>query len=152
MMVNHCQFPQKNQRINRNSDRTQKLLQLSGKKIRSSLYSKSMIPKRRGSIKTSLKSLCRDQTQMSASQEKFPMSRLTKQRKFLISGIKILTVFLPGRSLEKVPTGGNGDKLTLKQCKRLLMTFSRNLTNLRCKVKTRNQKRWLQRHSVYKGL
>ena len=150
-MVNLCQFPQKSWKISRSSDKIQKLHQQSGKRIRLSLYFRSMILKRRESRKISSKSSCRDQTQMSASQEKYPMSKLTKQTKFLINGIKTPTEFLPGRNLERVPTNGSGDKLILKQCKRLQMTFLRNLTNLKCKVKTKNQKRWQQRHSACKG-
>ena len=88
---------------------------------------------------------------MSASLVRFPIFKHTRWKKSLTLGIKIQMEYSLGKSSEREQINGNGDRSILKECKRLLMTFSQSRTNTRCREKTRNQRRWPQKHFDCKG-
>ena len=88
---------------------------------------------------------------MSASLVRCLIFKHTRWMRSLTSGIKIQMEYSLGKSSERVQTNGNGDRSILKECKRLLMTFSQSRTNTRCREKTRNQRRWPQKHFDCKG-
>ena len=110
-----------------------------------------MILKRKESRRISSKNWWKDWSQMNALSVRCPISKYTKWKRSSTSGTLTQMGYSLGKSSERVQTNGNGDRSILRECRKLLTIFSQSRTNTRCKAKTRNQRRWPQKHFDCKG-